>query len=274
MITLFKECFTWLPLRNYFKNKQYREYVKLLGKYSAAERFKNTNIKFLEYNVEVSDCLSFVNQYKDIFVDGAYNFKASTAAPLIYDCGANYGTSCLYFKSLYPECKIKAFEADPAIAGLLSKNISGNGCANVEIVDKAVWISNDGIEFGVEGADGGSINLPGGRKIKIGSVRLKDSIESEKKIDMLKMDIEGAETEVICDCSDSLHKAENIFIEYHSWNNSPQKLDLLLRVLSENDFRYYIETVCSRNEPFINKREDLNMDMQLNIFAYRRNPLK
>jgi len=270
MITLFKECFTWLPISQYFKSKQHREYIKLLGKYSAAERFKATNIKFLEYFVTVSDCLSFLSQYKDIFVDKTYEFKTSSTEPLIYDCGANYGISCLYFKSIYPLCKIKAFEADPAISQLLQSNIAASGFSNVEIFNKAVWTSSGHIEFGVEGADGGSINLSSDKKIKVASVRLKDLIESENKIDMLKIDIEGSETDVIIDCGDCLNKIDNIFIEYHSWNNSPQKLDAILNVLAGNKFRYYIATVSQRAIPFINKCGDLNMDMQLNIFAYKK----
>ena len=44
-----------------------------------------------------------------------------------------------------------------------------------------------------------------------------------------------------------------------------------LEVLEENNFRYYINTVCGRSQPFINKGEDQNMDLQLNIFGIKRN---
>ena len=64
---------------------------------------------------------------------------------------------------------------------------------------------------------------------------------------------------------------KNIFIEYHSWNSSPQKLSEILAVLEENNFRYFINTVCGRSQPFINKGEDQNMDLQLNIFGVKRN---
>jgi len=274
MLELIKECFTWLPLRDYFKSPEYREYIRLSGKYMHTARFRNAAVRFLHYRIEVSDCLSFLHQYKDIFVERIYEFESSSSAPLIYDCGANYGISCLYFKSLYPACRIKAFEADTQIAQLLKKNISSNAGSNVEIFNKAVWTQNGFVEFGVEGADGGAVGLAGGEKIKVESVRLKELIEAEKKIDMLKVDIEGAEVEVIADCAGSLNRVENIFIEYHSRNNSPQGLDLILKALAAAGFRYYIETVCQRPKPFVNRLENSAMDMQLNIFAYRRNPLK
>lgn len=272
MFQLIKECFTWVPLRDYFKSAEYREYVRLAGRYSGAARFRNAKIKFLGYRVEVSDCLSFLHQFKDIFVDGIYEFEASSPAPVIFDCGANYGISCLYFKKLFPSCRIKAFEADPAIAALLSRNLAANSCAGVEVIHKAAWTENGFVEFGAEGADGGAIGLPGGSKVKVASVRLRELIESEAKIDMLKIDIEGAEAVVIPDCAGVLGRAENIFIEYHSRSGSPQALDSILKTLSAEGFRYYIETVCPRPKPFTARTEPGGMDLQLNIFAKKRKP--
>jgi uncharacterized protein (DUF927 family) len=88
---------------------------------------------------------------------------------------------------------------------------------------------------------------------------------------MLKMDIEGAENDVILDCGNSLKKVQNIFIEYHSYMNSQQKLSELLNVLEQNNFRYFIRNDSSRNMPLINKTNKSNptMDLQLNIFGYR-----
>jgi len=96
-------------------------------------------------------------------------------------------------------------------------------------------------------------------------------LESESRIDMLKMDIEGAENDVILDCGNSLKIVSNIFIEYHSYTNSQQKLSKLLTVLEQNNFRYFIRNDSSRNMPLINKTNKSNpaMDLQLNIFGYK-----
>ena len=45
---------------------------------------------------------------------------------------------------------------------------------------------------------------------------------------MLKIDIEGAEFEVLDDCKNHLNNIENIFIEYHSSNKKPQQLHDIL----------------------------------------------
>ncbi len=103
------------------------------------------------------------------------------------------------------------------------------------------------------------------------SLRLKDLIDNEEKINMLKIDIEGAEIDVIKDCKESLDKVENIFIEFHSFINKPQELDVILKILSENNFRYFIKQPVDRNIPFIIKtnKNYPEMDLQLNIFAYK-----
>ena len=178
--------------------------------------------------------------------------------------------SCLYFKKLYPKAKIKAFEADPKIARVLENNLAKNSILDgVEIINSAVWIDEDGIEFSSEGADGGSV-YGGKNKIKLNSIRLKNYLENEKHIDMLKIDIEGAEYEVLKDCKDSLSNVKNLFVEYHSWNKTNQKLSDILEVFEKNGFRYYIESLTKRKNPFINKGELENMDLQLNIFGVRR----
>ncbi len=261
---LFKEFYSLLS------NKNSREFLRLAFAYGDARRYKSTSIRFLGYRIQVPDSLSFLWQFKEIFTDEAYKFTTSSTAPIIYDCGANVGTSCLYFKKLYPKAHIKAFEADPQIAALLKKNLQINHISGVEVVSKAVWIDEKGIEIGLEGADGASLYKEG-LKTLIPSIRLKDFIEAEKQIDMLKIDIEGAEVQVLEDCKNSLGNVKHIFIEYHAYLKQTQTLDMILTILSQNHFRYFIRDAQDRKSPFITHRykNDYIMDLQLNIFAYK-----
>jgi FkbM family methyltransferase len=244
--------------------------MKLALLYGGKKRYKKGKIKFDSFNFIVADYLSFLFQYKEIFVDEYYRFRSDNDSPVIYDCGSNVGTSCAYFKMIYPNSIIKAFEAEKGIAELLKTNITNNGLTNIEVIEKAVWIDNNGVNLSVEGADASSVYL-GENVRKVNSVRLKDLLDSESKIDMLKMDIEGAENDVILDCGDSLKVADNIFIEYHSYSNSKQKLSSLLNVLEQNNFRCFIRNDSERKMPLINRthKNNLSMDLQLNIFGYR-----
>jgi FkbM family methyltransferase len=257
------------PLYHYIKNNNEREFQKLHDKWGEYKRFKKVDdVKFLKFSFDIPDLPSFVWQFKEIFVDEIYKFNSENKEPIIFDCGANVGTSCLYFKQLFPNAKIKAFEADPMIANVLKSNLAKNGISDVEVINKAVWIDDGGIEFGSEGADGGSINASG-NKIKIDSIRLQDFLDKEPEVDLLKIDIEGAEYEVLKDCANSLSNVKNIFVEYHSWNSSTQKLSEILEVLEMNNFRYYIEDLSKRKQPFINHAKEKNMDLQLNIFGIK-----
>ncbi len=264
MINILKTKFA--PLLKLLKRKEYYQYLFLLGRYFNYPRLKAKIVGFLNFRIYAVDCLSFVFQFKEIFLLEVYKFNSEKREPVIIDCGANIGISCIYFKKLYPESKIKAFEADSNIAELLKNNLEMNGFRDIEIFNKAVWINNNGVEFGSDGADGGSVFNISNKKA-IPSIRLKDILDSETEIDLLKIDIEGAETDVLVDCDVSLLKVKSIFVEYHSWIGMPQNLDKLLNVLSINNFRYYIENVNLLHSALENSNKIPDFNLQLNIYA-------
>jgi len=239
MMFVLKECLR--PLYWWLKSKRYREFSRLMGKYGHLPRFQPRDVRFMGYRFRVPDLPSFLWQFKDIFVDELYRFRPGSENPVIYDCGANVGLSCLYFKLLSPGARIVAFEADPAIAQVLEENLRANSIGDVEIVAKAVHTREGSIQFGVHGADGGSVYLQG-QKIEV---------------------------EVIPDCADVLGRVENLFVEYHSWGSLPQRLDELLKTLRLAGFRYYIQGLTERRAPFVHRAQGQPLDLQLNIFAYR-----
>jgi FkbM family methyltransferase len=198
-----------------------------------------------------------------------YDFKAENNQPVIYDCGANIGVSALYYKILYPGSIIKAFEADSNIADILKSNLNRNNIQGVEVINKAAWIDNNGVTFNVDNADGGSV-YGEGNKIKVDSVRLRNLIASEEFIDLIKMNVEGAELDVIPDCEDVLSKVKNLYIEYHSFPKIEQKLDNILLSLKKNGFRYYIQNIVSpKRIPSVDQLKSESIDLQLHIFAYK-----
>lgn len=262
---------TFRQLFYFFTDAQQRAFIWLALKYSGTARYKKRQISFLNYSFQVPDTLSFIWQFKEIFTDESYRFESQTNTPLIYDCGANVGTSCAYFKRLFPQAKIRAFEADPQIAQLLAQNMKSNNISGVEISPVAVWIHKKGINLVQEGADGASV-VASGASIHVPSVRLRELLLAETQpIDMLKMDIEGAETAVITDCNEALQKCRHIFIEYHSFRKHPQDLHKILNTLTTNHFRYFIKPVSTQKSPFLQAKnsQNLEMDLQLNLFAWQ-----
>lgn len=249
---------------------KFRKFIYLVLVYGGRKRFRNTNISFYNNNFFVTDCQSFLWQFKEIFVEEYYRFNSDTESPVIFDCGANIGTSCIYFKKIFPKAKVTAFEANPEIVKILENNLKNNGFNDITIINKAVWINYDGLEIGLENADASSIYKDKNRR-SVDSVRLKDYLEKEESVDMLKIDIEGAEAEVLSDCRYNLSIVKNLFIEFHSFIGREQKLSEIFSILEQSGFRYYINSPDTKPRPLVNRINKSNpeMDLQLNIFAYR-----
>ena len=244
------------------KRKKYTPYEYLKEK----KRYSKLYIKLFGKDFLISDSLSFYFSYKEIFIDNIYKFNATSSNPKIIDLGSNVGTSIMYFKKLYPESKILGIEADPEIFKILEKNIKSHNFSDVKLLNKAISnTSQETIKFYQEGADGGRTHPIDGKSfIEIPTIDL-DSLLFEN-IDLLKIDIEGAETDVLLS-TQKLDKVKNIFIEYHSFINNRQTLDKILNKLSENGFRYIIHSQLAAKRPFVDKLVNMSMDLQINIFA-------
>ena len=214
-------------------------------------RFSPGEIAMGPYAVRYSDLLTFCPQWHDIFVRGSLAFETSGSAPRILDCGANVGLASLFFKRRYPAARITAFEADPAIAALLAHNVRANGAADVEVVDAAVWTSAGDIEFDTDGADAGAVASLGGERkgavVRVPSIRLADRLAQER-IDLLKLDIEGAESLVLPDCADVLHNVDAMLLEVHEFDPDHRRCPELLQLLGRCGFMYAVTHVTPIGE--------------------------
>jgi hypothetical protein len=89
-------------------------------------------------------------------------------------------------------------------------------------------------------------------------------------VDFLKLDIEGAEADVLEDCAPLLPIVCQLFIEYHSEPTKEQRLDRILSILRNAGFRVYLREAWDNLQyPFLPRRRRMVYDLQLNIFAYR-----
>ena len=224
------------------------------------------------YKIIFKDPKAFLYSVKELFVEEIYKFKAQDDTPYIIDCGSYIGTSILFFKTQYPNAKILSFEPDNSNFELLNNNIKNWDLKDIEIQNAAIWIDNLGVNFIADGNMASKIdesnNTAHNENQKTKSVRLKDLLT--EKIDFLKIDIEGAEYEVLVDCESKLSFVENLFIEYHGNYNEMYKLNKILNILIENNFKYYIkEAGVTFEHPFYDRENIYDFDTQLNIFAFK-----
>jgi FkbM family methyltransferase len=224
----------------------------------------------------IVDAASFLSSYREIFQREIYAFDAERSDPYIIDCGANVGQAVTYWKKRFPAARIHAFEPDLDVYKTLAWNCAQRDFDAVELGRAAVWVHENGIVFHAKGADAGTVVVPeeprtsrieADPEYTVPTVRLRDYLDVA--VDLLKMDIEGAETEVLLDCADGLHRVRRLFVEYHSYVNQEQRIDELLALLREAGFRVHIHPELITDRPFVRRPNHAGMDHRLNIFAYR-----
>ncbi len=266
-------------MTNFFTDYFYRFFSHFYNKKAikreipraAIPRFTRMEVDFQDRRIIIVDNASYLFMVKEVFELEIYKFKTSKAIPYIIDCGANIGLSTIYFKQLFPHAKIVAFEPDEKVFEVLQFNTEIFEISDVDLIMKACWNEETVLKFYSEGADGGRIAKTYDTQniIEVPTIRLRNYIDRD--VDFLKIDIEGAEYEVLNDIEDLLFKVSRIFVEFHSFLGREQMLPEILTILKSAGFRLNISApgLYSKN-PFVEINSYLNMDNQLNIYGYRK----
>lgn len=147
-------------------------------------------------------------------------FPVTFMPKTIVDLGANIGMASVYYANQYPEAKIVAVEAEASNFAALCRNV--RSYRNTLPVHAAVW-SGDGLVTMTtpEGTDAGIDTLTfavrEGDGTQVRSVTMTTLMRETgiSSIDLLKVDIEGAEKEVFEAASDWIHGIGCIAIELH-----------------------------------------------------------
>lgn len=261
------------------KIKNLFNYIKYYFWYSPLEKalidsksIREGKIKLFGQEFYYHYGLAFYHTYMEIFYNNIYEFKANSSNPTIIDCGANMGLSVLYFSKKYPNAEIIAFEPDEGVLPFLEKNIQSQKMNTVKLYKKAVWTEETELKFYTDNGLGGRIEKEYENQTPkiIKSVRLRDFLDTQNPIDILKIDIEGAEYAVLQDCESMLSNVNHIFIEYHSICDEEQHLEDILNIVKRQGFRYHLKESFSRSKPFVdNSLVCERFDMAINIFAYK-----
>jgi FkbM family methyltransferase len=251
-------------------DSSYRRRQSELKRLREAQRYEPGTTTLLGSPTRYVDSASFLSAYRAIFEEEIYAFEPNRDDPRILDGGANIGLATLYWKYQFPRAQITAFEPDPQIFRALEWNTEQHGHKDVALNQKGLWSEDGELKFQSDGVDGGHVadattEESDGQKVPV--TRLVSYLEG--RVDMLKLDIEGAEVEVVLDAVGHLGSVQNLFVEYHSYVGKEQRVDEILRVLREAGFRIHIQPELVAGQPFVQRLESYGMDQRLNIFAYR-----
>lgn len=222
--------------------------------------------KVFGHRVYVDSYNSFYWTFREIFIHEDYYFRADNDEPYIIDCGGNTGIGLFYYKILYPKARILIFEPHPYNFELIKKNIKENSFKDVVAVNKAV-AKEDGVIKFYGGDRAGTLSeefaTEKGKKkkshfedvIDVEAEKLSNYIEDDV-VDFLKIDIEGAEVDVLqdLDIRNKFNLIKQVTVEYHFFSFERNRASEVLDILNKNKFYLVcIGTESSVTEAFLGK---------------------
>ena len=196
-----------------------------------------------KYNIWYENSDEFYELKKEIFGENCYYMESDIESPLIIDAGAHIGMTVIYFKMLFPNARIIAFEPIGANFELLKKNIEENQLENVEIYQAVVAPKSGRLRIHEPIGEGawksGAGIIPKGwrgiqtnQEIKVEAIGIQEILQD--KIDLFKMDIEGMEYEVIRNMGSAIKMISNLMIEVHP--RKDHRIEEIIKTLEQNRF--------------------------------------
>ena len=199
-------------------------YVCILVALPFAPLTKQRRIYCAGFVIEGFDLATLRFLYEETFLRQEYHLVLGDT-PYCIDAGANIGIATLFIKWLYPKAHILAIEPDPDTCALLQKNIDRNKLTQVTVFHGALSDTEGELLLYVHPMKKGSLKMSTyARKgmtvaVKVPAKRLSTLLQqaSWRQVDFAKIDIEGAEWQVLHDLTESgwLTKVGQYVIEYH-----------------------------------------------------------
>jgi FkbM family methyltransferase len=135
--------------------------------------------------------------------------------PRIMDLGANIGLFGLYVFSRWPAAQLTAYEPDPGNAALLGRTVTTNRLEGHWQVERAACSNRRGtIPFAAGLLSEARIAEPG--ETGTIDVPMIDLFAEDHDVDLLKMDIEGAEWPILTDPRLPELRARAVVLEWHT----------------------------------------------------------
>ncbi len=179
----------------------------------------------------------------EILGNEEYYFETKTNAPRVLDCGTHFGLAVYYFKTLFKRARIIGFEPVPYLRDFARRNVESNGYRDVEILPYALGSEDGTARFCVNQRDsmGGALASRSHQaeedraEIQVEVRRLSHYLD--EPVHFLKLDVEGAEDDVLREAAPKLRNVQQLFCEYHHGPALPGgRLREIVGLLEERDF--------------------------------------
>ena len=199
-------------------------YLKVFGLQGVLLAFcaatMNKSVKLKIYNgllrkwITVRTKTSDLAVFEKVIKNEEYALPANYHPKVIIDAGANIGVSTLYFAAKYPQAMVIAVEPDESNFRMLQTNTAGWN--SIRSMKAAIWKESVSVNLSGEKNSDFQVNLDGygGTVEGITFDELMNRF-AVNYVDVMKIDIEGAEKEVFETAQTWIHKVGMIVIELH-----------------------------------------------------------
>ena len=201
-------------------------------------RVSNLRIKYRKYT---ADELII----KEILTKQSYPFERFVLknGSIIIDVGAHIGCFTLILAKMVKDVKVFSFEPQSDNYRILKRNVRLNKLGNVCVFKKGLSKDGKGRKLYLSPSNTGahSISVIASNKYSIiDCIALEDVLFNNgiTKVDLLKLDCEGAEYEILYSTSrEYLDRIDRIIIEYHDFEDTGNRIDELIEFLSKKGFK-------------------------------------
>ncbi len=173
----------------------------------------------VKHHVHLRKNTSDIPAFEQVFITREYDFEPGCDPSVIIDAGANIGLASVYFANRYPGARILAIEPEPGNYQMLKKNTGHY--ANVTPIHAALWFEDTELSIFDKGKGAWAFTVAEQKTGGIGKTMAISMAHLIKAydlpyIDILKIDIEGAEKELFSSNYDEwLPKVRVLVIELH-----------------------------------------------------------
>ncbi len=200
-------------------------------------------------------CIGFTGIYEEELTK-RLSQKAMEGGLLI-DVGANAGYFTLIWAALNPLNRVMAFEASSRNVEILNHNLKENGVANrVQLFPIALGDKKGTLPFDpgpAEQTGWGGIALKSSQTtIQVPMDRLDNLLSEDIKVDVMKVDVEGADTLVIMGAENLLRNKRIKFLFYEQNKSRIRQLGI-----NENEAFTFLTSVGYHAAPFSDVTKDV-----------------
>ncbi|HSG42929.1 MAG TPA: FkbM family methyltransferase [Anaerolineales bacterium] len=166
---------------------------------------------------------------------------------VVVDIGGHIGGFAVRAAKLAHRGQVYAYEASSKNYAVLEKNLQLNNTKNLHSHNQAVSHQSGKMKFFMpsdNGALGSLLQETDSPMETVQATTLPEIITENniQQIDYLKMDVEGAEYDILFKCpADTLKKVKCIVMEYHEFEGDQRDHHDLIKVLQSNGFHVEIE---------------------------------